>query len=64
MSRSLLATPVHQHARHPRTTTSAASSAHPATERLLRELAFVCRLTERVKEAVVGRKGVVAESIH
>jgi hypothetical protein len=32
----------------------------PETDRVLREVAFVCRLTERVKEAVVGKKGVLA----
>jgi hypothetical protein len=35
---------------------------HTQADRLLREVAFICRLTERVKEAVLGGKGALAVS--
>jgi hypothetical protein len=57
MSQSLLHSPA---ARRPEAPTCTVSGARPETDRLLREVAFVCRLTERVKEAVVGSKASLA----
>jgi hypothetical protein len=63
MSQSLLCTPGHPHLRRrPQSTPPAGASADPQTDRLLREVAFICRLTERVKEAVLGGKGGLAVS--
>jgi hypothetical protein len=61
MSQSLLQTPGHSTSRRrPQFPAFPSSGGRPDTDRVLREVAFVCRLTERVKEAVVGRKGALA----
>jgi hypothetical protein len=62
MSQTLLATAARSASsrRRPQTPAFAAPAARPETDRVLREVAFVCRLTERVKEAVVGRKATPA----
>jgi hypothetical protein len=60
MSQTLLATARSAARRRPQVPAFAVPGGRPEADRLLREVAFVCRLTERVKEAVVARKATLA----
>jgi hypothetical protein len=60
MSQSLLRTAGRSAACRSQVPTFTPPGGRPETDRVLREVAFVCRLTERVKQAVVGRKATLA----
>ena len=60
MSQSLLHTSGHTQTRCRPQSLATASTGRPEADRVLRDVAFVCRLTERVKEAVVGGKRALA----